>query len=266
MNLRCPGCSAARRSGRGAAPAAWALPGWRRPGGAGQSLGAAGGRWPLEPLHQQAQVCRGGAAAAAHHIDVVFVRQIRPACRQRVRVPADKRPVHPHSAASRRWGCRRRAGWNARPGSGWVRACNPARWSSSGRSRRCCMPSRMASTAAISVPSSMRPVVSSVTWAWMGRQMPVSVKACWMPTMAALTSRISWDVSISNQVDPAFDQAGGLFAENIRQFVKGDVGQFRIIHGRQFAGRADRAGHKARLIRRGVFIRQPAGQAQRQPG
>ena len=31
------------------------------------------------------------------------------------------------------------------------------------------MPSRMASAALMSVPSNMRPVVSSVTWAWIGK-------------------------------------------------------------------------------------------------
>ena len=39
------------------------------------------------------------------------------------------------------------------------------------------IPERMAITALICVPSSMRLLASSVTWAWMGSAMPVFVKS-----------------------------------------------------------------------------------------
>ena len=67
--------------------------------------------------------------------------------------------------------------------------------------------SRMASTPLMSVPSSMRPVVSSVTWAWMGTTMPVCSQASSSPRMAAFTSRISCEVSISSRSTPPRSKA-----------------------------------------------------------
>ncbi len=59
--------------------------------------------------------------------------------------------------------------------------------------------SRMVSTAEMSVPSSMRPVVSSVTCACMGKSFPVLSNASCIPCITALTSRISCDVSINKR-------------------------------------------------------------------
>ncbi len=64
------------------------------------------------------------------------------------------------------------------------------------------MPSKIARAAAISVPSSIRPVVSRVTCAWMGRACPVSANAAWMPWITALTSKMSCEVSISRRSTP----------------------------------------------------------------
>ncbi len=64
------------------------------------------------------------------------------------------------------------------------------------------------------------------------------------------------------QIHPALDQAHGLLAEHLRQGGKTDVGQLGVIGGGQLAGGADRAGHKAGLLGGGIFV----GQAARQGG
>ena len=51
------------------------------------------------------------------------------------------------------------------------------------------------------------------------------------------------------QVHAAVDQADGLLAEDVGQFVEGDVGQLGIVGGGQLAARADGAGDEARLRR-----------------
>ena len=62
-------------------------------------------------------------------------------------------------------------------------------------------------TAAISVPSSMRPLVSSETCAWIGTARPVCCIARRMPVIVALTSKISWLVSISKTSTPPSKRA-----------------------------------------------------------
>ncbi len=57
------------------------------------------------------------------------------------------------------------------------------------------------------------------------------------------------------------DEADGLFAEDIHEIIEGDVGQLRVIGGGQLAGRANGAGHEARLPgSRRVLVGQFAGQ------
>ncbi len=64
------------------------------------------------------------------------------------------------------------------------------------------------------------------------------------------------------QVHAALDQTDGLLAEDIGQFVEGDVGEFGVIGGGQFARWADGTGDKARLARIfRVFIGKAARQA-----
>ncbi len=47
-----------------------------------------------------------------------------------------------------------------------------------------------------------------------GQYCPVSLKACWMPVMAALTSRISCEVSITSRSTPPSIKPAGLLAED----------------------------------------------------
>ncbi len=62
---------------------------------------------------------------------------------------------------------------------------------------------RTVAAAAMSVPSSMRPLVSSVTWAWMGTySRPASARACFSPATWAFTSSMSWLVSIRSTSTP----------------------------------------------------------------
>jgi hypothetical protein len=58
-------------------------------------------------------------------------------------------------------------------------------------------------TAPTSVPSSMRPVVSRLTWAWIGTHSPVRLNMRAIPAIAALVSRTSCWVSISSRSAPA---------------------------------------------------------------
>ena len=62
-------------------------------------------------------------------------------------------------------------------------------------------------TAAISVPRSIRPLVSSETCAWMGTLRPTWRMARWIPVIAARTSKISWLVSINSTSTPPSKRA-----------------------------------------------------------
>ncbi len=61
---------------------------------------------------------------------------------------------------------------------------------------------RAASAAGISVPSSMVPVVSMVTWAMTGSRLPVATKARRAPITAALICSRSWQVSTIRASEP----------------------------------------------------------------
>jgi hypothetical protein len=56
--------------------------------------------------------------------------------------------------------------------------------------------------AAMSVPISIVPVVSMVTWHISGTRRPVASKACRAAWMAILVCRMSWQVSISRTSAP----------------------------------------------------------------
>ena len=62
--------------------------------------------------------------------------------------------------------------------------------------------SRVVRAAPISVPISMRPVVSMVTWTCSGTWRPASAMARRQPMMAALAWRRSWTVSMMNRSTP----------------------------------------------------------------
>ena len=70
-----------------------------------------------------------------------------------------------------------------------------------------CMASSTVRAAPISVPGSMRPVSSMVTWACSGTKRPRAAMARRAPLMAALTESMSNCVSIEEQVDAALEQA-----------------------------------------------------------
>ncbi len=73
--------------------------------------------------------------------------------------------------------------------SGPVEQLSPITWTSSALS--------VVSTASMSVPSSILPPFgSSETLIWIGSVLPVSLKASRAPKIAALTSRMSWAVSM----------------------------------------------------------------------
>src|SRR6266550_3344346 len=55
---------------------------------------------------------------------------------------------------------------------------------------------------AMSVPRSMRPLTSSVTWVWRGIRRPISENSLSIPATAAFTSRMSCDVSMRRRSTP----------------------------------------------------------------
>ena len=70
-----------------------------------------------------------------------------------------------------------------------------------------CMPRRIAATAPMSVPSSIRPVTSSATCTCSGTARPASAKARRAPVIAARVSRMSCIVSISSRSTPPSSSA-----------------------------------------------------------
>ena len=83
-----------------------------------------------------------------------------------------------------------------------------------------------ASAAPISVPSSMRPVSSMVTWAWMrhlaGRRRP------WPGGQPIMAAFIAEEVEVGldeEQVDAALEQAGGLDLVGVAQLGEADLAE-----------------------------------------
>ena len=106
--------------------------------------------------------------------------------------------------------------------------------------------SSVVSIAEMSVPSSILPPFgSSDTETWIGTARPVSSKAARAPKIAALTSRMSWTVSIMIRSTPPLTSAGRLLGEDGHQFREADPAEGRVVGCRQVAGRADRAGDEA---------------------
>ena len=106
------------------------------------------------------------------------------------------------------------------------------------------MSGRSGSTAAraapISVPGSMRPVSSIVTWAWIGTSRPAARMARRAPFMAALRpSRSNW-VSTSSRSTPPSSRPAALLLVGVAQ-----VGVADLAERGELGARADRAGHEA---------------------
>ena len=81
-------------------------------------------------------------------------------------------------------------------------------------------PRRIAATAAMSVPSSMRPVTSSATETCSGTRRPASLEgAAGRRCTAARVSRMSCIVSICSRSTPPSSSAGGLLAEEVDELA-----------------------------------------------
>ena len=114
--------------------------------------------------------------------------------------------------------------------------------------------SKVHSTAEMSVPSSILPPLgSSDTEVWIGKVLPVLLKASRAPKMAALTSRMSWAVSMMIRSAPPSIKPAACSANTSTSSAEGDLPERGIFRGGQEAGRADRAGHEAVLA--GGFAR-----------
>ena len=112
-------------------------------------------------------------------------------------------------------------------------------------------PVRIASTAWMSVPSSILPPFGrSDTEHWIGSRLPVCLNA----------SRVAEDRGLhledvlrrldDDQVGAALDQAGRLLGEDLDQLAEADLAERRVVGRGQVAGRADRARDEAVLADR----------------
>ena len=116
------------------------------------------------------------------------------------------------------------------------------------------MACRATRAAPTSVPGSMVPVSSMVTWHWIGSRTPARFIARRAPLMAALACRRSKTVSMTRRSAPALDQRVGLLLVGVAQ-----VGVPDLAERRELGARADAARHPARLVRRREVVRGPAG-------
>ena len=76
---------------------------------------------------------------------------------------------------------------------------------------------------------------------------------------------MSCEVSISSRSTPPWIRPSGLLAEDVDQFIEGDIGELGVVGGGQLAGGADRAGDKPLRLARPlsaprVFVGEAAGQ------
>ena len=111
--------------------------------------------------------------------------------------------------------------------------------------------SSVASTAEMSVPSSILPPLgSSETEVWIGTDRPASANASRAPKTAALTSRMSCAVSMISRSEPPSTRPFACSAKTATSSRKRDLPERRVVGGRQVAGRADRAGDEALLADR----------------
>ena len=108
------------------------------------------------------------------------------------------------------------------------------------------IPSRIARTAWMSVPSSILPPLgSSETETWIGTRAadPLERGAGADdrgPDLEDVLGRLD-----DQQVGAALDEGPGLLVEDLRELREGDLAESRVVAGGQEAGRADRAGDEA---------------------
>ena len=108
--------------------------------------------------------------------------------------------------------------------------------------------SSVASTALMSVPSSILPPWGrSDTLHWIGTVRPACLNASRAPKIAALTSRMSWAVSMIIRSTPPASSARDCSSNTVDQLGELDLAERRVVARRQEAGRADRAGDEALL-------------------
>ena len=112
------------------------------------------------------------------------------------------------------------------------------------------------SAAPISLPTSMRPVVSIVTWTCSGTSRPAAAIARRQPIIAALTCSRSMHVSMRNRSTPPEEQPAGLLLVGVAQLGEADVAE-----ARQLGAGADRAGDVAGPAVGGVVVGDLAGDA-----
>ena len=111
--------------------------------------------------------------------------------------------------------------------------------------------SSVASTALMSVPRSILPPLGrSETLHWIGTARPSSLAAWRTPNTAALSSRMSWVVSMMTRSTPPSMRPVACSAKTVCELREGDLSQRRVVGRGQEAGGADGAGHEAILAGR----------------
>ncbi len=154
----------------------------------------------------------------------------------------------PRCAGCRRWGSRRSAAASARRGS-----APPARMCSGPVEQlRPITSTRSASSVTIaapmSVPSSMRPAVSSVTCAWSATGRPGSANRLAAAEDGGLHLQDVLAGLDEQHVHAALHQRARLLGEDGHQLVEGDVAERGVRRGGEEARGADGAGDEARAL------------------
>ncbi len=87
-------------------------------------------------------------------------------------------------------------------------------------------------------------MVSSVTWAWIGRRHAGLFKRL----VAAGDGGFDFEDVLrglnQQQVHPAADEANRLFTKYFGEVIEGDIGEFGVVGGGEFAAGSDGTGHK----------------------
>ena len=121
--------------------------------------------------------------------------------------------------------------------------------------------SSVASTAEMSVPSSILPPLgSSETEVWIGTARPVSLERLARAEDRGLDLEDVLRGLDDQQVGAAVDEARGLLLEDLDELAERDLPERRVVGRGQVAGRADRAGDEALLADRlARDLRRPCG-------
>ena len=210
-------------------------------------------------LNQTFQVRRGGSTAAAHHADMVLLDKLVQRSGKRLRFErVDRLAIHIQRQPGVGNARNRQRGIFAQEADRLAHMLRPGRTVQANHIDAQALQNRQGSgdiRAQQHAPAGIQCYLS------LHRQVDARLgKSLVQPSDGGLNFQDILRGFHQQHIRPALDQPDSLLAEDIRQFVKADIREFRVIGGGQLARRADRASYKARLCRRGIFVCQAARQ------